>query len=175
MARCYVEKYTHLPEYPGVDLLLTMGTPHMGIYIPDSPGFYKSFVKDYWKDPFDYENYLRTNTFLAPLNNEIVHDNSSIYKNNMLLVDSFVAVWSGIDTVITPYQSAKFEFYNITAAADEGELTIIDFLHSDEYEADLIGLRTLTNEKRFQNLQYDCQHDKFKSEECFIPILEEIG
>jgi hypothetical protein len=29
--------------------------------------------------------------------------------------------------------------------------------------------------KYFQNLQYDCQHDKFKSEECFIPILEEIN
>ena len=174
LARCYVEKYTHLPEYPGVDFLLTMGTPHMGIYIQDSPGFYKSFVKDYWKDPFDYESYLRTNTFLAPLNNEIAHDNSSIYKNNMLNIETFVAVWSEIDTVITPYQSAKFEFYNITAAADDGELTIIEFSHSDEYEADLIGLRTLSNEKRFQNLQYDCQHDKFKSEECFIPILEEI-
>ena len=174
LARCYVEKYTHLPDYPGVDLLLTMGTPHMGIYIPDSPEFYKSFVKDYWKDPFDYDNYLRTNTFLAPLNNEIAHENSSIYKNNILSIKIFIAVWSEIDTVITPYQSAKFEFYNITAAVDEGELTIIDFLNSDEYEADLIGLRTLSNEKRFQNLQYDCQHDKFKSEECFIPILNNV-
>ena len=151
-----------------------MGTPHMGIYIPDSPGFYKSFVKDYWKDPFDYENYLRTNAFLAPLNNEIAHVNSSIYKNNMLNIETFVAVWSEIDTVITPYQSEKFEFYNITASADEGELTIIEFSHSDAYEADLISLRTLSNEKRFQNLQYDCQHDKFKSEKCFIQILNNL-
>ena len=146
----------------------------MGIYIPESPGFYKSFVKDYWKDPFDYENYLLTNTFLAPLNNEITHVNSSVYKNNMLSIEIFIAVWSKIDVVITPYQSAKFEFYNITAAADEGELTIVGFVDSDAYEADLIGLRTLSNEKRFQNLQYDCQHDKFKSEECFIPILNNL-
>ena len=174
LARCYVEKYTHLPEYPYVDLLLTMGTPHMGIYIPDSPGFYKSLVKDYWKDPFDYAAYLQTNTFLAPLNNEIAHDNSSQYKNNMLSIGSYVSVWSKIDTVIVPYQSARFEFYNITAAEREKRLTIVDFMDSDTYKADLIGLKTLNNEKRFQNLQYDCQHDKFKSEECFIPILEQI-
>jgi hypothetical protein len=92
----------------------------------------------------------------------------------MLSVNSFVAVWSKIDTIIAPYQSAKFEFYNITAATDEGELSIIDFIDSKFYKDDLIGLKTLNNEKRFQNLQYDCQHDKFKTEECFIPILENV-
>lgn len=174
LARCYVEKYTHLSNYPRVHMLLTMGTPHMGIYIQDSPGFYKSLVKDYWKDPFDYDNYLRINTFLAYLNNEIAHENSSIYKNNMLSIGSFISVWSIIDTVIAPYQSASFEFYNTTAATEKGELVIVDFINSDAYEADLIGLRTLSNEKRFQNLQYDCQHDKFKLEECFIPILAKV-
>lgn len=175
LARCYVEKYTHLSDYPRVDLLLTMGTPHMGIYIPNSPDFYKLIVKDYWKDPFQYLEYLKTNTFLAKLNNEIMHINSSQYKNNLLMVDRFIVVWSKIDTVISPYQSALFEFYNITTAEEKKELVIVDLKTSDWYKSDNLGLMTMYNEKRFIDLQYDCQHDKFKSSECFIPILNLIS
>jgi len=174
LARCYVEKYTHLPEYPKVNTLLTMGTPHMGIYIPNSPDFYKRIVEDYWKDPFDYENYLKDNEFLAPLNNEKPHDNSEQYKNNILALQSFISVWSNIDDVIVPIQSATFEFYNATKALKMRELEIVPLKESEFFEDDKIGLKTLYDEKRFQNYNYDCQHNRFKTKECFIPILERV-
>ena len=156
LARYYVEKYTHLSNYSRVDLLLTMGTPHMGIYIPDSADFYKLIVKDYWKDPFQYLEYLKTNTFLVQLNNEIMHINSTQYKDNLLMVDKFIVVWSKIDTVISPYQSALFEFYNITTAEEKSKLVIVDLKTSDWYKGDKLGLITMYNEERFIDLQYDC-------------------
>lgn len=176
LARCYVEKYTHLPEYPKVNALLTMGTPHMGIYYSQNPDpFYKNIIKDYWKDPFNYESYIDTNEFLAVINNEKPHANSAQYKENMVNINMFNIVWSAIDDVIAPYQSAQFEFYNITDANSNHELEIMPLSNSSFYKDDLLGLKTLNETNRLQIMRYDCEHNKFKTSDCFIPILEKIS
>ena len=173
LARCYVEKYSHLSEYSAVDLLLTMGTPHMGVFFADDPDpFYKNVIGDYWKDPFHYLDYLRTNEFLAELNNEREHNESELYRSNMLGLRELGIVWSSVDTVVQPLESARFEYYNTTAAMERGELVVVPLGLSDTYVKDLIGLRGLDESGRLVLVETDCAHDAFKKEECFGPLIE---
>lgn len=174
LARCYVEKYTHLAEYSAVNLLLTLATPQMGVFFPDDPDpFYKNVIRDYWKDPFHYDHYLQTNDFLAKINNEREHNDSELYKSNLLNLNYFGMVWSGVDEVVRPYESARFEYYNTTAAMNSGRLDVVPLYLSNTYLKDLIGLRRLNESGRLVFTQAECAHNKFKTSKCFIPIIEE--
>lgn len=168
--RCYVEKYSHLPQYNSVNSLITMGSPHMGYWNKDL-----NIKKlEYWKNPFDYNNYLLNNDYLVFLNNEKEHENSIIYKNNIESLEHFIMVWSNIDEVIMPLESAKFEFYNIEKVEKNNELVIQPFYLSNTYLNNSIGLKTLYNTNKLMFLNYDCEHQKFKTSECFINIFEII-
>lgn len=160
LARCYVEKYSK----NNVNSLITLGTPHMGYY--ESSLSFNNL--DYWKDPFDYNKYLKSNTFLAYLNNDIYHDNYNLYKSNMENINNFILIWSNIDTVIKPLESSMFEFYNIYIAEKEKKLVIQNLNKSDVYKN--IGLDKI-------NLlikQYDCPHNEFKKLDCFSNIYNNI-
>ena len=173
LARCYVEKYSHLSEYSAVDLLLTMGTPHTGVFFADDPDpFYKNVIRDYWKDPFHYDDYLRTNEFLAELNNEREHNESELYRSNMLGLKELGIVWSSVDEVVQPLESARFEYYNTTAAMERGELVVVPLGLSETYVKDLIGLRGLDEAGRLVLVETDCAHDAFKREECFGGVID---
>ena len=127
LARCYVEKYSHLVK--PVHSLITYGTPHMGIY--------NSFIElkrlEYWKNPFKYQEFLQTNDFLAYINNERFHTDTKLYRENILTLDNFLVVWTELETVVTPKESTRFEFYNISMAETSGQLEIVDFYDSDLY------------------------------------------
>jgi palmitoyl-protein thioesterase len=173
LARCYVEKYSHMSEYSGVDLLLTMGTPHMGVFFADDPDpFYKNVIRDYWKDPFRYQDYLRTNEFLSELNNEREHNESELYRSNMLGLKELGIVWTSVDEVVQPLESARFEYYNTTAAMERGELVVVPLGLSNTYVKDLIGLRGLDEAGRLVLVETDCAHDAFKREECFGGVID---
>jgi len=173
LARCYVEKYSHMSEYSGVDLLLTMGTPHMGVFFADDPDpFYKNVIRDYWKDPFRYQDYLRTNEFLSELNNEREHNESELYRSNMLGLKELGIVWTSVDEVVQPLESARFEYYNTTAAVERGELVVVPLGLSETYVKDLIGLRGLDEAGRLVLVETDCAHDAFKREECFGGVID---
>ena len=173
LARCYVEKYSHLSEYSAVDLLLTMGTPHMGVFFADNPDpFYKNVICDYWKDPFRYQDYLRTNEFLAELNNEREHNESELYRSNMLGLRELGIVWSCVDEVVQPLETARFEYYNTTAAVERGELVVVPLGLSETYVKDLIGLRGLDEAGRLVLMETDCTHDAFKRKECFGRVID---
>jgi palmitoyl-protein thioesterase len=162
LARCYVEKYSHLIN--PVHSLITYGTPHMGIFnekLNLSP-------LEYWKNPYKYEEYLHNNDFLVFLNNEKWHDDYSIYKTNIVRLDNFLMIWSNIDTVISPKQSAKFEFYNVSNVKSNDPLEIVDFKISSTYKNDLIGLKTLDENNKLIVRQYDCKHEDFKMPSCFL-------
>ena len=66
-------------------------------------------IKEYWKNPFKYNNYVETNDFLVYINNEKLHKNYLNYKNNIRALTHFLIIWSSIDTIITPVASSKFE------------------------------------------------------------------
>jgi esterase/lipase len=164
LARCYVQKYSHIVN--PVHSLITYGSPHMGIYVD----WLNLHYLEYWKNPYEYDEYLKTNDFLVYLNNEKNHDNYDLYKNNMLTLDNFAMIWSNIDLVITPLQSAKFEFYNVT----EGylnlpmPLNIVELKKSAAFKRDKIGLKTLNKLNRLYIERYDCRHEDFKSPDCYM-------
>ena len=162
IARCYVEKYSH--DVNLVNSLITYGTPHMGIYnekINLSP-------LEYWKNPYKYEEYLHNNDFLVFLNNEKWHNDYNIYKTNIENLNNFLMIWSNIDTVISPKQSAKFEFYNVSNVKSNNPLEIVDFKISNTYKYNLIGLKTLDENNKLIVRQFDCKHDDFKMPSCFL-------
>ena len=169
-ARCYVERYSYLSDYPDVNVLMTIGTPHAGFYNP----LITIKKLEYWKDPLNYDKYLNTNDYLVDLNNERVNINSSNTQKGIAKLAKFIMIWSNIDKVIKPLESAKFEFYDINIANKTGELIIQPFEKSEQYKNNLIGLKTLQEKKDLLIWQIDCEHDKFKTPECFIPILNKF-
>ena len=164
IARCYVERYSHLLY--DVNSLITLGTPHMGIF-GESPLLDLFKYLEYWKNPYEYNRYIEVNDFLVYLNNEKPHNLSNIYKNNLNKVNSFVMIWSEIDIVIIPYQSAKFEFYNILLAQHDHKLHIDVLENSTIYTKDLLGFKKMIENYQLYTFQYDCNHDEFKTKKCY--------
>lgn len=158
IARGYVEECNWYP----VRNLITWGTPHQGVSgfsffnNIDFPNIYsaedqaKYSFAGYWKDPNRYDEYLHYATYLPELNNEIFHGSIERYQRNIESLSNFVMVWSPIDGVIRPVESCKFEF-------------LTDFLQSDQYVYNLIGLKTLYDSNRLFFHQVNCLHMQFKS------------
>ena len=162
IARCYLEKYSD--SIKPVHSLITYGTPHMGIY----SNWIEIKRLEYWKNPFQYNDYLLDNKFLKYINNEIEHPNYELFKKNVISLDNFLVVWSSIDTVISPLESSKLEYYNITTASTNKQLNIVPFKQSEFYLNDTMGLKTLDLENKLMIKQFDCQHEQFKHPDCFL-------
>ena len=161
LARCYAERYAHTNKQ--VNSLITYGTPHMGIYT--------SWINlpqlEYWKNPYEYETYLQANDFLVYINNEKIHDDLELYKSNLLSLNHFLIVWSHIDKVISPMESSRFEFYNISLAEERKVLEIAPLQKTESYLQDRLGIRTLMQEKKLDIQEYACEHEQFKHPDCF--------
>lgn len=162
IARCYVEKYSHLIN--SVNSLITIGTPHMGIFNKEI----NISSLEYWKNPYQYNEYLEFNDFLVYINNDKYHDNYDKYKLNIESINNFILVWSEIDEVIVPLESSQFEFYNITEAEINNKLLIEPLLKSSIYYN--LGL----NKVNIKLIKYNCKHDKFKTRDCYENYLEDI-
>ena len=162
IARCYLERYSHITK--PVNSLITYGTPHMGIYTD----WIELRRLEYWKNPFKYGLYIEENDFLKYINNEVVHPDNQIYRKNVMNLNAFLVVWSSIDTVISPKESSKLEYFNITEADENYNLSVVPLMDSDTYKQDLFGLQTLDKSKKLFIEQYDCPHDQFKHPSCFF-------
>ena len=162
LARCYVEKYSNgiIP----VHALITYGSPHMGIY----NNFLELKRLNYWKNPFNYQDYLDNNNFLAYINNDKNHTEVMLYKNNIINLDVFLIIWTNLENVVSPPASTKFEFYNITQANKFNNLEIVDLYESDLYLEDRLGLKELHENGKMLIEQYDCKHEEFKKSKCFL-------
>jgi palmitoyl-protein thioesterase len=168
LARGYVERCNKFP----VINLITWVTPHAGVFGINDIQFnfdnvYKPFYQNiysfsgYWKDPFRYNMYLSSASYLPYLNNEIntTYQNNFIegggfnkgfyedtYKNielsqeqntkNMLSLKNFIMIWSPNDDVISPPESGKFGFYDIISDRNKYSLMeqldiLADFVIND--------------------------------------------
>lgn len=157
LARAYVEMYND----PPVRRLLTLSSPHGGIYcaidggcwIPVSDDFmsvleyitseflYTDYFQDnfmaaaYWRDPFMLEEYYSMCRGLPYYNNEIDYNES--YRNNFRSLEKVKLIWSDIDEIIVPNESAKFQYFK----KDTEEL--YGFEETPLFQQDLIGLKEL--------------------------------
>ncbi|XP_026884336.2 lysosomal thioesterase PPT2 isoform X2 [Electrophorus electricus] len=93
-------------------------------------------ICNYWNDPHHREMYVNSSDYLALLNNERPHPNSTVWKENFLRIKKLVLIGGPDDGVIMPWQSSHFGFY------DDNE-TVVEMKYQDAFLRDLFGLKTL--------------------------------
>lgn len=182
-ARYFIQRF----NYPRVYNLITWGTPHRGVCGTPSTiddkyiwlNFMESYASyvlylsafqqcvsfaGYWNDPIHYRDYLTKCCFLPYLNNEIEHEYTSVFKENLLKLDNFVMVNSTQEEIVEPAISCHFGFY-IRGSMSETE----SLLTSDLYNNDALGLKTLYESGRLHFKETNCPHFCYQeNEENFI-------
>ena len=164
-------------KYP-VRNLVTFGGPNMGVSSPPKcpiETFYgraaawisskviywdisQMFIApaDYWRDPNNYEGYLKYSRFLAEANNEINFNQTR--KDLWLNLKQCIFVKWELDSVIVPRESCWW-----------GELTsdntVIDRFKSKVYQQDLIGIRTLEESGRADFITIPGDHMTFNTDQ----------
>uniref|UniRef100_A0A672KM26 palmitoyl-CoA hydrolase n=1 Tax=Sinocyclocheilus grahami TaxID=75366 RepID=A0A672KM26_SINGR len=96
-------------------------------------------ICNYWNDPHQRERYLNSSIYLALLNGEIEHANSTAWRDSFLRIQTLVLIGGQDDGVITPWESSIFGFY------DSNE-TVVEMEKQDWYLRDAFGLKTLNSE-----------------------------
>jgi len=183
ITRAYVERYNNPPVYNLISWLGPQdgvyGCPDFNVICPDAdcPWFNSLFddllkgapsvflqdhvsIASYWKHPFHFDEYLKTNTFLADINNEKSQKNQK-YKDNILSLNSYMLMHSTTDTVVIPSVSPWFYFF-----AENSTSTLIPIYQSKQYLEDWIGLRTLHLSNRLIFTATDCPHQHMPQERC---------
>jgi hypothetical protein len=168
IARCILEKYNNFNFT--INKIITIASPNMGVYYSNTNTNSNtntiSFT-EYWRDPFTYENYLQSKKFLSRLNNEIEHLDNNKYKNNFKSVLQFITIWTNIDKVVLPPESAMFNYWNINLANKYGILEIEDVKNTTWYNEDKLGIKYLIDNNKYNTYMYPCNHDEFKFETCY--------
>lgn len=168
LARGYVEQCN---KYP-VRNLINLVSPNGGVAIPDIRiNFYTQFyqahfsISGYWRDPLDIPTYLFQCLFLPVLNNERPTELSEQYKTHMLSLANYIVVWSPKDDVVRPPESAKFSVYN-------EHYQVVPLENTTLYRADLLGLKTMTEQKRFHTYNTSCMHAEHRDPVCFGQLYD---
>lgn len=168
LARGYVEMCN---KYK-VRNLITLVSPHGGvfyklpifnfvkIYSPEMQQKY-SFT-NYWRNPIDYELYLKNSTYLAELNNERSINNEN--KKNIETLENFVMVFSPFDTIVIPPQSTIFSLL-------DSNLDIIPIRDTNLYKQDWLGLQKLDNTNRLWLYKTNCTHMEHRKPICFPQLF----
>ena len=174
LARGYVQWYPS-----NVNNLITINTPHGGIYYNISNSFkisneimsllsqlFLSF-SNYWRDPFNYNTYLKKSSYLAKLNNEVNNIYSNISCNKLKKLNNFIMFWSPNDEIISPPESGKFSTYSIDKLKINN-LSIVNITNSPYY------LPLCLNNVKYSIYQTSCSHYGLVDTSCIdqiIPIL----
>lgn len=121
----------------------------------------------YFKYKNSYEMYLEYSSFLAELNNEkeVKYEE---YKKRFSKLEKVLLIKNSDDTVVTPINSAWFEFY------DKDGKNIVPLKESEFYLKDFIGLRYLIENDRVSFAEFKGDHVIFTYEEIdkhIIPVL----
>ena len=147
LARCLVENSMLTAQ---VTTLVTIAAPNAGVYynacaicVPAA----------YAVNPWNYAEYVATNRFLAPLNNEGPERKQDRAHALSRLV-AFVMVWSPVDGVLQPPETAKLQFYK----EQHGELRLQPLADMPAYaglelaEAPLVVLQTACTHAEFTSI-----------------------
>ena len=166
LARGYVE---YCNKYPVINLI-TLVSPNGGIYFKTefSHNFYEPLqqstlsISNYWRDPYNYNLYLLNSTYLAKLNDELF---SNSHQNDLDVVKNFIMIWSTVDEVIKPPESAKFSLQYIDEI--DGKLKSSNLIDTYIYKSGRLGLKKLYEENRLKIFSTNCKHSQHKKLICF--------
>uniref|UniRef100_A0A336MGD0 palmitoyl-CoA hydrolase n=1 Tax=Culicoides sonorensis TaxID=179676 RepID=A0A336MGD0_CULSO len=100
-------------------------------------------VGNYWNDPHHQELYYKYSIFLPFVNNEIESSNSTKFRDGLVKLDRMILIGGPNDSVITPWESSHFGFYN-----EDDE--VVPYHDRDIYKMDKIGLKTLDKKKKLK-------------------------
>jgi len=186
ITRAYVERYNDPPVYN----LISWAGPQMGQFgmpavnaiCPDQDALcdffldlmdllmYGEWVDEwmqnhisfaaYWKDIFEYDLYLKFNTFLADINNEYDSKNNT-YRSNLMSLNAYLLEYSTIDNIVIPMSSPWFEFFAIGE-----DTTVVPWNQTDLYVGDWIGTKTLYESKKLFMYAIDCDHQDIPRDVC---------
>lgn len=175
----FLRAYVQRCNVPPVANLVTFGSQHNGISDFQACGdndwlcrtwdgllkrnTWSDFVQSklvpaqYYRNPDDLENYLKSSNFLADINNERRVKNST-YKKNLKNLESFVMYMFKDDKTVVPKQSAWFgELDSATGAEVKLQDRVI-------YQEDWIGLRWLDERNRLKFPIIPGEHMQLDSE-----------
>ncbi|XP_027023692.2 lysosomal thioesterase PPT2 [Tachysurus fulvidraco] len=96
----------------------------------------KISICNYWNDPHHRDMYVNSSDYLALLNNERMHKESTVWKQNFLRIKKLVLIGGPDDGVIMPWQSSQFGFY------DDNE-TVVEMKSQEMFLRDAFGLKSL--------------------------------
>jgi len=113
----------------------------------------------FWKDPYDLDDYLSVSLFLPDLNNEKAEKNQQ-YKTNFVSINQLVLIYSTNDTTIRPKESGWFSSYK------ENSLEVIPVQETPFYQEDWIGLRTLDEQGKIYWGKTNCIHNEHPRDPC---------
>lgn len=162
LARGYVERCA---DYP-VANLITWVTPHGGVYPYPDPVIYtdaaqaKNSYPGYWRDPYQYNNYLTQSAYLADLNNENPGFNSTLYRERITALQNMVLLWSPFDDVLEPPESGRFATY----AVNQWPLIVVPAENTPMWSG--LGLDTMNATDRLHIFETDCDHADHATLDC---------
>jgi len=176
ITRAFIERFNHPQPYNWISLagpnggqfglgvipewLMTIVSPLIR-RLPYCPLVQETFCfAQYWKNPFNFDLYLKKSVFLADINNEKDTKNPQ-YKENMLKLHNAILLFSDTDNVIRPQISGWFEFF---APGQQKVCTPLD--QSAFWKEDFIGLRALNETGQLQLFETDCLHNEHHTEPC---------
>jgi len=184
ICRAFIERFNSPPAYN----YISWAGPHDGVYgVPDvnelcpddwcpwlndimdllvEGGWTDPFMQQhisfaaYWKDPFEYDLYLKYSHFLADINNERSTKNST-YKENILKLNRMLLIYSTTDKIVIPKTSPWFQFYQINS-----DTTVVEWNQTSQYKEDWIGTRTLYQTGRLLHESVPCGHQDIPRSDC---------
>lgn len=112
----------------------------------------------YYRPRHNNADYIKYNTFLRDLNNEMDVKNPE-YKKRFLMIQKMLILKGSVDEIITPISSSYFEYWD-----DEGK-EIVPLKESKFYKEDFIGLRQLDEEGKVQFGVCKGKHMDYSDEE----------
>ncbi|KZV82515.1 alpha/beta-hydrolase [Exidia glandulosa HHB12029] len=185
--RAYVEWY----NTPRVHNLITFGSQHFGVSdIPGcrprdvfcqlahnaaKAGIYTTWAQhnliqcQYYRDERRLETYLRQNTFMTSINNELPELRNETFKRNFVSLNNLVLVLFSREQTVVPKESSWFGSYAPRESNEDP--TIIPMRLQQLYIEDWIGLRELDESGKVKLLTCDGEHMQL-STECLTPIVK---
>ncbi|KAL5539220.1 hypothetical protein UlMin_044516 [Ulmus minor] len=177
---------------PPVKNFISIGGPHAGtasIPLCGSGWFcilvdsliksevYSNYVQEhlapsgYLKIPTDISDYIKGCRFLPKLNNEIVGERNSTYKERFTSLQNLILIMFEHDTILIPKETSWFGYY-----PDGTFDQVLPAQETKLYTEDWIGLKTLDEEGKVKFINVSGNHlqiTKSEMKKYIVPYLED--